>query len=476
MITSSLTRLCGNLFWDPYGSKSSIRHILCETHLIHNVSDTPLAKNHYTCRVVSTPSMQAQSGVEYPSLQTTLGKITSKTNLTSGSPQKSKNSSVPWILPIGCGATSPKAPLNVYFPPTPETHQQRPVSSAIHPQRVPEGPHFLTSGRSIGDAAGMSTEWGEGSEAGVSERGSQYSQRGTSGAAGSIWPKQQVARREEETRLKEEDARGLETAAKKAFAWVQSLEARAGRIHDAAMQAETRAKRMNTMIWEEAEMLCRQAETAKRKRVGMARRGITVRRAKEVGRKERQSRRDEAEPSMKEDVVWNKGQEAVRVGEEVQRRKMEIKQSEEKPSKRRTTKDQVATKGVVASAWERLKGRISRHPHIHKQNLSRIRQYKNNEFDGDGTGVGPGSSSEVDADPETSTPAFVPSSWRVRRLRSTIEVTHGKGRQELRSKSRIVASVRTTSSGISLQYTVKSVHSYKERMNRGPGGYYRHKP
>ncbi|KAH9038515.1 hypothetical protein EDB85DRAFT_1887905 [Lactarius pseudohatsudake] len=480
MITSSLTRLCGNIFWDPYGSKSSIRHILCETHLIHNVSDTPLAKNHYTCRVVSTPSMQAQSGegvhLEYPSLQTTLGKISSKTNLMPGSPQKSKNSSVPWILLIGCSATTPKAPLNVYSPPTPETHHLRPVSSAIHPQRVPEGPHFLTSGRSTGDAAGMSTEWGEGSEAGVSERGSQYSQRSNSGAAGSIWPKQQVARRREETRLKEEDARGLETAAQKAFAWVQSLEARAGRIHDAAMQAEARTKRMDTMIWEEAEMLCRQAETAKRKRVGMARRGITVRRA-EVGRRERQSRRDEAEPSMKEDVVRNKGQEAIRVGEEVQRRKMEIKQSEEKPSKRRAAKDQVATKGVVASAWEKLKGRISRHPQIHKQNPSRIPQYKNNEFDGNGTGVGPGSSFEADADPETSTPAFVPvpSSRRVRRRRSTIKVTHGKGRQELRSKSRIVASVRTTSSGISLQYTVKSVHSYKERMNRGPGGYYRHK-
>ncbi|KAH9000939.1 hypothetical protein EDB86DRAFT_480930 [Lactarius hatsudake] len=445
---------------------SSIRHTLCETHLIHNVSVPPLARNHYTCRVVSTPSMQAQSGVglelEYPALQTTPG-------------QKSKNSSVPWILPIECGAASPKASLNVYFQPSPETQHLRTVSSAIHPQRFPEGPHSLTSGQSIRDAAGMSTELGEGSEAGVSERGSQYSQRSNSGAAGSIWPNQQVARREEETKL-EEDARGLETAAQKAFAWVQSLEARAGRIHDAAMQAEARAKRMDTMIWEEAEMLCRQAETAKRKRVGVARRGITVRRA-EVGRKERQSRRDEAELSMKEDVVQNKGQEAIRVGEEVQRRKMEIKQSKEKPSKRRAAKDQVATKGVVASAWEKLRGRISRHPHIHKQNLSRIRQYKNNEFDGNSTGVGPGSSSEADADPETSTPASVPvpSSRRVRRRRSTIKVTHGKSRQELRSKSRIVASVRTTSSGISLQYTVKSVHSYKERMNRGPGGYYRHK-
>ncbi|KAH9026309.1 hypothetical protein EDB83DRAFT_2425819 [Lactarius deliciosus] len=476
MITSSLTRLCGNLFWDPYGSKSSLRHILCETQVIHNVSvGGPLARNHYTCRVVSKPSMQAQSGVgihlEYPSLlQTTPGKISSKT------PQKSKNSSVPWILPIGYGAASPKAPLNVYSQPSPETHHLRPVSSAIHPQRFPEGPHFLTSGQSIGDVAGMSTEWGEGSEVGVSERGSQYSQRSNSGAAGSIWPKQQVARREEEMRLKE-DARGLETAAQKAFAWVQSLEARAGGIHDATVQAAACAKRMDTMIWEEAEMLCRQAETAKRKRVGMARRGITVRRAKEVGHKERQSRLDEAEPSIKGDVVRNKGQEAIRVGEDVQRRKMEIKQGKENPSKRRAAKDQVATKGVIASAWEKLKGRISRYPHIHKQNLSRIRQYKNNEFDGNGTGVGPGSSSEANVDPETSTPAFipVPSSRRVRRRGSTIKVTHGKSRQELRSKSRIVASVRTTSSGISLQYTVKSVHSYKERMNRGPGGYYRHK-
>ncbi|KAI9444137.1 hypothetical protein H4582DRAFT_1065252 [Lactarius indigo] len=487
MITSSLTRLCGNIFWDPYGSKSSLHHILCETHHIHNVSvggDTPLARNHYIYRVVSTLSMQAQPGVglhlECPSLRTTPGRISSEMDLTPGSPQKSEGSSIAWIRPIGQGATLPKASVNLYLgPPTPETHHLPPVSAAtsrVPPQRVLEGP-YLTPGGSIGDAAGASIEWEEGTEAGVSERGSLYGQRSKSGAARSIWPEQQIARWEEDARLKE-DARGLETAARMAFTWAQSLEKRAGKTHDAAMQAEARAKRMDTMIWEEAEMLFRQAETAKRKReVRVVRRGIAVQRAKEVGREERQSRRNDAEPSMKGDAVRNKGQEAIRVGEEVKRRKTEVKQSKEKPSKGRTAKDQVATKGVVASAWEKLKGRISRHPNIHKQNKSRIRQYKNNVFDDNGTSVVPGSSSEADIDPETSTPAFVPvpSSRRVEHQRSTIKVTRGKRRQELRSKSRVVASVRTTSSGISLQYTVKSVHSYKERMNRTPGGYYRHK-
>ncbi|KAH9059559.1 hypothetical protein EDB87DRAFT_765967 [Lactarius vividus] len=430
MITSSLTRLYENIFWDPYGSKSSLRRILYETHLIRNVSiggDTPLATNHHICWVVSTHPMQTQFGVglhlEYPSLKITSGKISSKTNLTPGSPQKSKDSSIPWILPTGCGITLPKAPLDVYLPPAPETHHLRPVSSAtsrVLLQHVPEGPHFFIPGGSIGDAAKMSPEWGEGTEAGISERGGQYSQRSDSGAADSIWS-EQVARREEETKLKEEAAQELETAARKAFAWVQSLEARAGRIHDAVMQAEARSmEHMDTMIWEEAEVLCRQAEMAKRKRVGMTRRGITVRRATEVGRKERQSRRDEAEPSMQEDAVRNKGQEVIRVGEEVQRRKMEIKQSDEKFSKRRRAgKDQVVTKGVVASAWEKLKRRISRHPHIHKQDLSHIRQYKN-EFDDNDTSVIPGSSSGADAYLETPTPPFIPApSRRVEQRRST---------------------------------------------------------
>jgi hypothetical protein len=89
---------------------------------------------------------------------------------------------------------------------------------------------------------------------------------------------------------------------------VQSLEARTGRIHDAALQAEARAKRMDAEIWKrEAEVLRRQAEITKRE-VEVAKRDIAVQRAEqEVRRKEREARRKEAELLLKEGTVWNEG-------------------------------------------------------------------------------------------------------------------------------------------------------------------------
>ncbi|KAI9444135.1 hypothetical protein H4582DRAFT_1065051 [Lactarius indigo] len=378
------------------------------------------------------------------------------------------------------------SPSHSHHSPTSGTHPPPPMSSTttrVRPQRVPEGPHLPSPDGSKGDAAGASTEWGEGSETGVAERRSHYSQLSNSSAARSILLEQQVARREEEAarreeeaRLKEEDARGLETAARTAFAWVQGLEARVGRIHDAAMQAEARTKRMDAKIWErEAEVLRRQAETVRRE-VGLAKREIAVQRAEqEARRKAREARLKEAELLMKEEDVQRKEQDALRLEEEVRRRKTVLEESEEK-LKRRAAEDQRATKDVVPSAWERLKGRITRDPHFRKQDLPLLLQYRDIGFDDDRIGVGLSSSSDTDLDPETSTWVFVPipcSRRRVEQWRSTIKTALVEDQQ---SSSHVVTSEYTTPSGTSsAQYTVKSVHSYKERMNQGPGSYFRHK-
>ncbi|KAH9166517.1 hypothetical protein EDB89DRAFT_215892 [Lactarius sanguifluus] len=488
MITSSLTRLCGNIFWDPYGLKSSFRRTQCRTQPFPNVSvgrDTPLERKD-TCRTVSTPSMQslAQSGVgphsERPSLRRVTRRIPLETGLLPRSPHKSMTPSMPWT-PIRSDAIFLQAPRNMYLdPPAPETHPLRPMSSATSrapPQLVSAGPYPLSPGESNGCAVGTPTERGEESEASVLERRSPYGQQKNSSAARGIWLEQQVTQREAEARLKEEAARGLEMAARMAaFAWVQSLEACAGRIHDAAMQAEARAHLQDAETWESrAEMLRQQAETAKRE-AELAKQEIAVRRAKrEVRHKDRRARRKEAELSLKEDTVQNKRKEALRM-EGVHWRKTVIKQSEERLSKRRAAKDRMVTKGTVASAWGKLKRLISRDPHVRKPNLTRILQYKNSVFNGNVTGVGLGSSSDADVDPETSTWVPIPRSRIMEQRQSTITIALGEDQQEPRSMSRVVASVHTTSSsGISLQYTVKSVHSYKERMNRSAGGYYRHR-
>ncbi|KAI0000671.1 hypothetical protein BJV74DRAFT_128628 [Russula compacta] len=186
-----------------------------------------------------------------------------------------------------------------HYPLAPKSFSTQPAPFATshpRPRRALEGPHratwpsdvahpplfgpssrsatYRTSGFSSfgGDAAGAPSEWGEGSEAGGSEQRSMYSLQSNMSIARSIYMEQQVARREEEAarreeeaRRKEEDARTLEMAARRAFEWVQGLEARAGRIHDAAMEAEAQAKRRDAEIWErEAEVLRKQAETAKR--------------------------------------------------------------------------------------------------------------------------------------------------------------------------------------------------------------------
>ena len=355
--------------------------------------------------------------------------------------------------------SSPTRPSPPQFDsPALETRSLRSTSFSTprtHPQLIPEVSRLPNPDGYGGDEAGTST----GSETGAGERRSQYSHRSNSSAARSIWLEQRVAlreeeaaRREEEARRKEEDARGLEMAARKAFAWVQSLEARTGKIHDAALQAEARAKRIDAEIWEKkAEVLRQQAEMAKRE-VEIAKREIEVQRAEqEVRRKEREARRKEEELLLKEDAVRDKEQEALRMEEEAKRKrkKTEIKQSGKKLSKQRAAKDQGATKDIVTSAWGKLKRRIT-HAHKHKQNRSRILPQKHDELDGDGTVVGTDPYSNQDVELEGSTWVFVPAP-RSRKVEQWLETTFLEDQQEPESMSHVVTSEIETSSGPSSQ-------------------------
>lgn len=300
--------------------------------------------------------------------------------------------------------------------------------------------------------------------------------------ARSIYLEQQVARREgeaarreEEARQKEEDARGLEMAARRAFAWVQSLEARAGQIHDEAMKADAQVKRRDAEMWErEAELLRMQAETTKRE-VEVAKREIAAERAEhEARRKERQARRKEAELLLKEDDVRRKEQETRRMEEDVRQKKMEIRRREEKLVKReggrrRATEDWMGTKDAVVSAWEKLKGRVSREPQVNKQ-MSPARAHPPKETSRHLNGIGrsPGSPPSVqiwDASEDSSTREDTPHPRDVEQWRSMIE--------DRMSVSHRIPSDCGTSAGASAEYTVRSVHSYKERLHRSPAGYFR---
>ncbi|KAH9038511.1 hypothetical protein EDB85DRAFT_423771 [Lactarius pseudohatsudake] len=309
-----------------------------------------------------------------------------------------------------------RIPLHPQNQPVPEALPPRPASfttSRTRTQHIPEGPHRTTwpgtsaysspalnpTNRAIthypslggynGDVVDPSTEWDERPEAGGSMRQSLYSHSNPS-VARSIYLEQQVARREEEAtrregeaRLKAEDARRLETAARKAFGWVQSLEARAGRIHDAAMQAEAKAQRRDAETWErQAEILRQQAETAKRE-VEVTKREIAVERAEqEARRKAREARRKEAELLLKEEDVRHKEQEALQMEEDARRMKIEMGWREEQlklEKGRCAAGDRIGTKEIVVLAWEKLKGRISRdsqvpaHPPVRTQIRNRRR-------------------------------------------------------------------------------------------------------
>src|SRR5579863_1259257 len=132
---------------------------------------------------------------------------------------------------------------------------------------------------------------------------------------------------------KEEDARWPKMTARRALAWVQGLEARAGRIHDVAMVPEAQEKHRDAVIWEkEAEVLRKQAETDKRE-VEVAKREITVERAE---------------------------QEAIRMEEDVRRvRQREERLLKREKARRSAAEDWVGARDAVASAWGKLKGRTS---------------------------------------------------------------------------------------------------------------------
>ena len=414
--------------------------------------------------------------------------------------------------------TQPTFP-HLHNPPLPEGLHSRPTSfttSRTNPQRIPEGsqrttwpgtsasssPAFNPTNRAIthypglsgsgGGVAGLSTEWDERSEAGGSKTRSFYSQQSNSSVARSIYLEQQVARREEEAarreeeaRLKEDDARGLEMAARKAFAWVQSLEARAGRIHDAAIRAEAKAQRRGAEIWErQAEILRQQAETAKRE-AEVTKREIAVERAEqEARRKAREARRKEAELSLKEEEVQRKEQEALRVEEDARRMNMEMRWRQEQLDRekgRHAPEGRIGTRDIVASAWEKLKGRITRDSQVDKQNTARILH----EFNGNGVDRGVSSSTNTNPDLKSSSRTFVqiPRDVKVdqQQSRCTSETNAMPGmaitvedQEELRSVSHVVTSECGTSAEASAEYTVKSVNSYKERLHRSPAGYFRH--
>ena len=315
--------------------------------------------------------------------------------------------------------------------------------------------------------------------------------------ARSIYMEQQVARREEEAARreeealrKEEDARGLEMAARRAFAWVQGLEARAGRIHDAAMEAEAQAKRRDAEIWgKEAEVLRKQAETAKRE-VEVAKREIAAERAEqEARRKAREARRKEAELLLKEEDVRRKEQEAIRMEEDVCRKKMEIRRREEmllkrEKARRSAGEDWVGAKDAIASAWGKLKGRISRDPQVDmRKSLARIHLSGGPDtslhFDGmDENSNSPASTQAQDASRDGSATEDPPHPRDVEQWRSRINIDAGEmqdpGDEDTKSVSNTIRSDCGTSAEASAEYTVRTVHSYKERLHRSPAGYFRH--
>ena len=335
------------------------------------------------------------------------------------------------------------------------------------------------------------------SEAGGSEHPSIYSLQSNMSVARSIYMEQQVARRgeeaarrEEEALQKEEDARGLEMAARRAFAWVQGLEARAGQIHDAALKAEAQAKRRDAEVLEkEAEVLRKQAETAKRE-VEVAKREIAAERTEyEARRKAREARRKEAELLLKEEDVRRKEHEALQMEEEVRRKKMEIRRREEmllkrEKGRRRASEDWIGTKDAVVAAWQKFKGRISREPQVDKKqkSLPRVHSFgdpdtTSNFFDAMDKRSDSTTRAQIqDGSRDGSTQEDAPHPRDVEQWRNMVDVDgiRGPGDEDLRSVSNTIPSDCGTSAEASAEYTVKTVHSYKERLHRSPAGYFRH--
>jgi hypothetical protein len=339
---------------------------------------------------------------------------------------------------------------------------------------------------------GPSSEWGDISEAGGSEQRSIYSLQSDMSIARSIYMEQQVARREEEaTRReedairKEEDARGLELAARRAFAWVQGLEARAGRIHDAAIEAEAQAKRRDADIWKkEAEVLLKQAETVKRE-VEVSKRELAAERAEqEARRKAREARRKEAELLFKEADVQRKEEETIRMEEDVQRKRLEIHRREERlltreKARRGAAEDWIGAKDAIASAWGKLKGRINRDPQVDlPRSLARTHLFGDSDTSRHFNGMDGGfySAPRAQFDDATRDGSTAEDPLDVERWRSRIDASGIRDPRDddFRSVSNTIRSDCGTSAEASAEYTVRTVHSYKERLRRSPAGYFRH--
>jgi len=437
----------------------------------------------------------------------------------------------------------PEIRLDTQFVRSPLTHETFTPRSASfdtsHSSRAPlEVPHgttwpgsvsYLTpfspankssanGSRRFTNVAGPSPEWCGVSEAGGSEHRSAYSLQSGMSAARSMYMEQEIARREgeaarreEEATRKEEGARSLEMAARNTFEWVQGLEARAGRIHDAALKTEAQVKRRDAEIWEkEAEMLRRQAEMAKRE-VEVARREIAAERAEQearrkkrevhhmeeellfkeadVQRKEEDVQRKEENVRRKERDLRRQEQQAIRMEEDLRHKAMEIRRREKRLLKRkkgrqRATEDRIGTKGALVAAWEKLKGRISRGPKLDKKkSLGRIDRNGGREISYhslNGTdGISPASTSRVsmeDSGWDGSTREDTPGPRDVERWRGMVDVKgiQGLGDKDLGSVSNTIPSgCRTTTNGASAEYTVKTVHSYKERVHRSRAGNFR---
>jgi len=197
---------------------------------------------------------------------------------------------------------------------------------------------------------------------------------------------QQIARKEEVATRKEEAARSLEMATRKAFEEVQGLVGMAGQIHDAAMKAEAQAKRSNAdkeaqMEKKQAEMEKQEAEVAKREIAAERAEKEAQRRKREVGQEEELLLK-EKDVRRKEKDMRRQEQEANRMKEDLRQKTKEIRRLKKRLKKtegRRQgtdSEDQTGTKGALVAAWEKLKGRISRGSQSDKKkSLARIHRY-----------------------------------------------------------------------------------------------------
>jgi hypothetical protein len=131
-----------------------------------------------------------------------------------------------------------------------------------------------------------------------------------------------------------------------------------------------------------------------------------------------------------------------------------------------------------------LKGRISREPQVDKKQMTipRVHPFGDpdttgNFFDGMDRSSNWISRAQIkEGSPDGSTREDAPHPRDVEEWRRMIDANgiRGLGDEDLRSMSNTIPSDCGTSAEASAEYTVKTVHSYKERVHRSPAGYFRH--